>query len=247
MTAKWNGKKYSLEVFCSHHRNKHSQLVEAAQNVQFQVPDEHTRVGYLLDNIEHQDADLRASIAQIRTNSQGTRNDFEKSVSILLPVDPFAKNTANKPKVSFEISSAQGTKFGRGSKTNVDLRWHKRDEFANLSSEAKDELREWQNTSEGKGILKASRDAYFKDKPGTAQKRRNPSKKGDPAKKKLKLQVTALQKKVDETSQLTEIVAMMKENNNTGTVSTATVDERSISMARKVMKIVGRNKKTDSS
>ena len=92
MTAKWNGKKYSLEVFCSHHRNKHSQLVEAAQNVQFQVPDEHTRVGYLLDNIEHQDANLRASIAQIRTNAQGTRNDFEKSVSILLPVDPFAKN-----------------------------------------------------------------------------------------------------------------------------------------------------------
>ena len=106
MTAKWNGKKYSVEVFCSYHRNKHSQLVEAAQNVQFQVPDEHTRVGYFLDNIEHQDADLRASIAQISTNAQGTRNDFEKSVSILLPVDPFAKNTANKPKVSFEISCA---------------------------------------------------------------------------------------------------------------------------------------------
>ena len=39
---------------------------------------------------------------------------------------------------------------------------------------------------------------------------------------------------------------MMKENNNTGTVSNTTVDERSISMTRKVMKIVGRNRKTDS-
>ena len=44
--------------------------MEAAQKVQFQVPDEHTRVGYLLDNIEHQDADLHATIGQIFTNAQ---------------------------------------------------------------------------------------------------------------------------------------------------------------------------------
>ena len=33
MTAKWNGKKYSLEVICSHHRSKYTQLVEASQHV----------------------------------------------------------------------------------------------------------------------------------------------------------------------------------------------------------------------
>ena len=129
--------KYSLELFCSHHRSKHSQLVEAAQHVQFQVPDEHTRVGYLLDNIEHQDADLRAAIAQIRTNAQTTRDDFEKSVAIILLVDPFIKAPANKSKVSFEISSTQADKYGRGKDSEVDLSWHKRDEFANLSPEAK--------------------------------------------------------------------------------------------------------------
>ena len=53
-------------------------------HVQFQVPDERTRVAYLIDNIEHQDANLRASNAQIRTNSSRSRNDFEKLVSILL-------------------------------------------------------------------------------------------------------------------------------------------------------------------
>ena len=96
MTTKWNGKNYSLEVFCSQHRSKNPQLMEASLHVQFQVPDEHTRVGYLIDNIDHQDADLRAAIAQIRTNSSGARDKFDRSVSILLPVDPFTKTPANK-------------------------------------------------------------------------------------------------------------------------------------------------------
>lgn len=68
MTAKWNGKKFSLESFCSSHRSKYTQLVEAAQHVSHQVPNGHTRVGYLIDNIEHSDADLQAAIAQVRTN-----------------------------------------------------------------------------------------------------------------------------------------------------------------------------------
>ena len=63
MTAKWKGKNYSLDVFCSQHRSKHALLVEAAQHIQFQVPDEHTRVVYLTDNLINQDPDLRAAIA----------------------------------------------------------------------------------------------------------------------------------------------------------------------------------------
>ena len=163
MSTKWMGKSYSLEVFCSQHRAKHSQLEEAALHVQFQVPDERTRVGYLIDNIEHQNADLRAAIAQVRTNSSGTRNDFEKSVSILLPVDPYVKTPANK-KVSFEVSSVGATKFGRGKKTGVDLRWMKKEEFAALSKDEKSELREWQTTVEGKNKTKGNRDSYFREK-----------------------------------------------------------------------------------
>ena len=113
--------------------------MEAAQNVQFQVPDKHMRVGYLLNNIEHQDSDLRAAISQIRTNVQGTWDDFERLVAILLPVDPFTKAPANKPKVGFEISSTEATRYGRGKETNVDLRWHKRNEFVKLTAEAKND------------------------------------------------------------------------------------------------------------
>ena len=124
MSTKWMGKSYSLEVFCSQHRAKNSQIEEVALHVPFQVSGERTRVGYLLDNIKHQNTDLRTAIAQIRTNSSSTRNDFDKSVSILLPVDPYIKTPDNK-KVSFEVSLVGATKFDRGKRTGVSLRWNK--------------------------------------------------------------------------------------------------------------------------
>ena len=247
MNAKWNGKKYSLETFCSYHRSKHAQLVEAAEHVNFQVPNEHTRVTYIIDNIEHQDADLRAAIAQVRTDARGTRSDFEKSVAILLPVDPFVKTAANKPKVSFEVSSTSATKFGRGKSTGVDLRWHKPEEFSKLSSDAKKELRAWQNTSEGKSAVKESRDAYFATKGTNSNGKRNSEEKGNNAKKKLRLQVASLQKQLNEQTQLSEIAAALKESTTSASAPTTSIDEKSLSMARKVMKIIGREKKTDSS
>ena len=48
----------------------------------------------------------------MRTNSQGARDDFEKAVAILLHVDPFLKNRANKNAVSFEISGVHAINLG---------------------------------------------------------------------------------------------------------------------------------------
>ena len=65
--------------------------------------------------------------------------------------------------------------------------------------------------------------------------------------KKLRLQVSYLQKRLDEQTQSSKIVAVIKENQKPGTVSNTNIDEKYISMARKVMKMVGREKKSDSS
>ena len=72
MNTKWNGQVYTLEKFCNWHRTKYVNLEEARNLVDFQLPTEHTRVGYLLDNIENPDADLRTSIANIRQNVNDT-------------------------------------------------------------------------------------------------------------------------------------------------------------------------------
>jgi len=76
MYVKWNGAKYDLELFCSHHRAKYQQPVEASTRITFQVPTEHTRVGYLIENIKCSDAALQDTITKVRTDNGGARQDF---------------------------------------------------------------------------------------------------------------------------------------------------------------------------
>ena len=96
MNTKWNGKTYGLEKFTGLHRSAYVFLEEASSHVNFQLPTQHLRVGFLLDNITNQDADLRAALASIRVNTDNMRDDFERAVAFLLPVCPYAKHKANQ-------------------------------------------------------------------------------------------------------------------------------------------------------
>ena len=46
---------YTLDRFCALHRNANEQLREASNHVPYQLPEEYTRVGYLLNAIECSD------------------------------------------------------------------------------------------------------------------------------------------------------------------------------------------------
>ena len=74
--SKMEWEKYPLESLCSHHCAKHQQLLEAAQYIDFQVPNPHTRVGYIMDNFEVSDAALQAVIASIYQNVNDLINVF---------------------------------------------------------------------------------------------------------------------------------------------------------------------------
>ncbi len=206
ITSKWNGKKFALESFIGTHRMKYEQMKEASSNVQFQLPNEHTRVGYLLDAIETDSPQLHAAMAKIDRDPV-VRSDFELSAAMLIPKDPFAKNEATKQKsVTFNISCVDGdegasktvSKNGRGSKTGVDLCWHSPEEFKQLSHAEKSELSAWQKSPEGKKKTGSERNKHFSEK----KKRRGPSDTKEV--KKLKAQVAALQAKQDEKEKATE-------------------------------------------
>mmetsp|Transcript_20463 Transcript_20463/g.19684 ORF Transcript_20463/g.19684 Transcript_20463/m.19684 type:complete len:93 (+) Transcript_20463:577-855(+) len=90
--------------------------------------------------------------------------------------------------MSFDISSTEATKYGRGRSNHVDLRWHKKDEVSNLSGDDKKELPDWQNTAEDKSAAKAPRDAYLKNKGKNETNKRYVTKldkKGDDDKSEL--------------------------------------------------------------
>ena len=77
INTKWNGRNYSLEKFTGLHRNAFVQLQETKNHIDFQLPTDHTRVGYSIDNIQNPNPDLRCAISNIRLDSQNMRTNFE--------------------------------------------------------------------------------------------------------------------------------------------------------------------------
>ena len=158
-TRVWKGQSnFSLEKFVQQHRNAYVSMQQCAEHVAFQLPNEHTRVGYLLEAIQTTDAGLQAAIAQIKTDdgANGKRNDFEAAASYLLPYDPVAKkrNQTKRPHADVSDTSgaevaAFGTKPGIG-KTGVHLRYYKTAEYKKLTSEQKVELKEWRDSIKDK-------------------------------------------------------------------------------------------------
>lgn len=251
LNSKWNGKKYALEMFIGQHRIKYEQMKEAAQSVQYQLPNQHTRVGYILNAIESDDPSLHAAMAAVEGDN-AIRADFELAAGKLIPKDPYARNQSQKEQksVSFNISCTDGdkqtetvSKNGRGAKTGVDLRWHTKESYAALSREQRNELAAWKRSSEG---MKATEDARAKF--NNEKRRRNTKKNSGKDKKKLKAQVASLQKELDEKkskedddAKINRIAAALSQSPTRGNAAAAANGaNRNISLAREIMGIVGR-------
>ena len=182
-TRKWRGQNnYSLEKFCQHHHAVYVSMVACSQHVNFQLPNGHTRVGYLLDAIEINDAQLQAALANVCDDTgdstaanPGKRNDFELAVAYILPSDPVArKRSTGSQRGGAEISAVGGNDAGSGGKgfggksgigtTGVHLRWHTANEFKKLSKKQKRGLFEWRKTQGGKDGGGASGKANIRQK-----------------------------------------------------------------------------------
>ena len=63
-----------------------------AEHIQYQLPNEHSCIGLLIDTIQCADAGLQAAMASVETDNglNGLQNNSERAVSHLLPYDPVA-------------------------------------------------------------------------------------------------------------------------------------------------------------
>jgi hypothetical protein len=162
-----------LEKFIAQHRNAFVSMTQCADHVPHQLPNERTRVTYLLDAIKCSDASLQAKMALVQSDdaANGKMNDFEATASFLLPACPVArKRTASGTKrdsttisdVTGEVAEIGGTSGSTKpsvGRTGVELRFHKYEEFKALSKEQIAELNAW----------RAKRDA---SKGGESQKKK---------------------------------------------------------------------------
>ena len=167
-TRVWKGQgNFSLERFVAQHRNAYVSMTQCAQHVAFQLPNQHTRVGYLLDAIQTSDAGLQAAMAQVNSddaNPNGKRNNFEAAVAYLLPYDPVAKKrnqatkrTADEANVGDATADVGATDAGFGTKpglgkTGVHLRYYEEAEYKKLPKAQQEELRQWRIEQRKKGV-----------------------------------------------------------------------------------------------
>ena len=154
-TRIWKGQSnFSLENFISQHRNAYVSI-QANDHVQYQLPNEHSRVGFLLEVIQCSDQGLQAAMASIKTDNglEGMTNNFEATAAHLLPYDPVAKKrSSGQMRGSAQISSVMDpsptkTKKPSIGTTGVHLRYYKTGEYRNLTNEQKEELKEWRENN----------------------------------------------------------------------------------------------------
>ena len=177
-TCVWKGQSnFSLEKFIAQHCNAFVSMQACAEHIQYQLPNGHSQVGFLLDAIQTSDAGLQAAMASIRTDDgpDGMRNDFEQSAAHLLPYDPVAKKhaagsskrgSAEVSAVSFETTdvAAFGTKPGIG-KSGVHFHYYDKSEYSKLTKEQRTELREWRSkggAERGRSNAKAKKAKFDK-------------------------------------------------------------------------------------
>ena len=67
------------------HRNANILMIQCAQRVEYQLPNEMTRVKYLLDSIETSDSEFQANMALVRADKTGKMRDFEAAVAFIVP------------------------------------------------------------------------------------------------------------------------------------------------------------------
>ena len=167
-TYKWKGQaNFSLERFVGQHRNAYISMTQCAEHVQFQLPNEQTRVGYLMDAIGCNDAPLQAAMALVR-NDPAKMNSFEETASFLLPHCPVAKKrTAGSKRdianisdlnASDEKGSDKQVRFSGGKspkrgigKSGVHFRFYGLEEYKKLSRAQKEELKEYRDNLESNG------------------------------------------------------------------------------------------------
>ena len=80
-------------------------MQQCAKHVDFQLPNEQTRVKYLLDAIVCSDAGLQAAMSMIRNDDRLDRklNTFEDAATYLLQYNPVAKRKSSKKDLSMTI------------------------------------------------------------------------------------------------------------------------------------------------
>ena len=143
MKREWNGRnhRFSLRAHIAKHREANNEMVRAQQHVQYELPNDHTRVGRLLKSITSKDAAIISAITHIHGNA-AQRDDFESAAEFLLLMAPNQSAQSNNHRISAIKADKNKGNGEKRSKTGVELRYYTKREYKKLTKQEKKELAE---------------------------------------------------------------------------------------------------------
>ena len=123
-------------------------MSEASDYVSHQLPNNRTRVGYLIDSITSTDVNVVAALASIHMDVTGRREDFDEASIFLAQICPITKKKGGgKPTAKI---GAEGAKLSSGvGSTGVEPRYYKSAEFIALTPAQRAEVSEYNATKDG--------------------------------------------------------------------------------------------------
>jgi hypothetical protein len=188
MTRVWKGNvsSFTLEHYIQMHRQAFISMVQCADHIEFQIPNERTRVKHMIDNIQCSDPELLSLLALVK-NDDTLMSDFEAASSMILPACPVARKLKQSGKATSNVTvSALDTvlKEGRGS-TGVEYRWYGKAEYSRLSDDQKKELRDWK--AKGGRVSNPNKESKSTNSPKKKSQRT-----------KFKAQISSLEKKLED-------------------------------------------------
>ncbi len=140
------------------HHQAYITLIECTEHIMVDVPNEHSRVTYLMELINLVYPTILAALAVVCKDEKDKRINFESAFAYLVMICPVKAKLAKKGKVAgisgAEASSASGLggnakKPGFGT-SGVVLCYHKHKDFMKLLKAHKDKLTTWQKANADK-------------------------------------------------------------------------------------------------
>ena len=201
-TTMWNGRssRYTLTIHINNLRSFHNNLLRASEHTEYAIPTETQRVERLLKSLQTNEPAIISGVTTVRGSTDpdtGLYTDFERAADFILRIAPKSKSNTKEHNISGVQQDFDNVEkaISKGPKTGVELRYHTRKEFKELSKEEKDELMELRGSVKESNKRKGNNNNDDSSGPskGSKNKFKNANKRMKKYTKKLKARIAALE------------------------------------------------------
>ena len=149
MNRKWTGTtNQTLKAHIDRHITSFVAMTEASDHVSYQIPNDRTRVGYLIASITSAETNVVSAPSSICMDDMGRRENFE-TASVFLAKICLMVSTKGGAKPAAKIGAALAQQNSVVGTTGVELRYHTQAQRGEVSEYKRTKNPNWKGKSKG--------------------------------------------------------------------------------------------------